>query len=442
MKPHVIFVAIVTLAAVPSTFAQCTGGQVVTSFGPNGSNGYVQISPQLNANVPAGGPEGMIRDPSSGAFYAVAALAGDASNNAINSLVRLKPGGAMDTGFAGIGFVVPQGQPDTAGSAVAVDGSGNAIVVSWNNQQLTVNRYSPTGVLDPTFGSSGVATAPLLAFSPSGPMNVAIGGDGSVYVAAFGSNQSPPQRYPAVVKFTPSGSLDTTFGSGGYSLFDTVDRGKATDIIVLPSGSILVGGRLGDSSNTHNVFYVARLLPDGALDPTFGPVTSPIPGVSTYDFGPNLLAVGRKMALRPDGRIVLVGGLTDPNTGIISGEGVVQFLPNGLPDSSFGTAGAVTISFGANSVWFPHVALQNNGKILLSGYLFTEPTQTFSNAAVARLTSSGAVDTTFGVNGIATLSPPSVPILPTWGRSPTIPVEPSRPRSPQRMTLAPCKRTT
>src|SRR4051812_43426309 len=72
---------------------------------------------------------------------------------------------------------------------------------------------------------------------------------------------------------TPTaGALDPTFGAGGVAttaLSPGWDRAYA--VAVQPDGKILVGGEYnGNGSIGAGDFAVARYLPDGTLDTTFG----------------------------------------------------------------------------------------------------------------------------------------------------------------------------
>ena len=79
--------------------------------------------------------------------------------------------------------------------------------------------------------------------------------------------------------------------------------------------------------------------------------------------------------LQPDGRIVVAGYTQAVN----SPTAVARVNGNGTPDLGFGTAGKVTVDFGA-ATFGNAVALQPNGRIVVAGQ------RTGSNDfAVARL---------------------------------------------------------
>jgi uncharacterized delta-60 repeat protein len=123
------------------------------------------------------------------------------------------------------------------------------------------------------------------------------------------------------------GSIDTTFGSGGWTSIggsSVPGLGNLEDAVTLPSGDILLAGSTG----------LARLLPSGKLDPSFGSGGSATaPGVGSVDSA----AV---VAVQPDGDIIYAGAASSPDGG--TEWEVARFTASGTLDTSFGTGGIVT----------------------------------------------------------------------------------------------------
>ncbi|WP_229844387.1 delta-60 repeat domain-containing protein, partial [Deinococcus indicus] len=79
---------------------------------------------------------------------------------------------------------------------------------------------------------------------------------------------------------------------------------------------------------------------------------------------------------------------------------LARYTASGALDSTFGTGGKVTTDFaGSSDVGFA-LSPDAQGRILVAGYTYTG-TQSF-NFALARYTSSGALDATFGTGGKVT----------------------------------------
>jgi len=396
MNKNALFLVGGWLCASPSVvLAQtCTAGLVDTTFGKAGT-GYVQLSPNLRNVANSTGPEGLAID-ATDALFALAEAAIDADGNGIPELVKLKRNGARDLAFGGIGSIVPEQPPAGAPDAqFDIDAAGNLLVglTTGDASNILVHRFSPAGVLDPTYGVSGVATIPL--YPLTGPWALRVAADGSVFVANRGFPPPPAMQHviPVVVKLTQSGALDASFGQGGYSFFYdgfSGPNGKATDLILQASGTILVGGRVGDNQ-TYDRFYVARLLASGVLDTTFG--TSA--GMTVVDFG-TVLAYGRRLAMQPDGKILLSGGIGLTPTSVVGDSGLIRLNPNGTLDTTFNLTGVLRIVGNGGAF---DVAVQNNSKILFTSDPYVDTAKTLTRATVTRLTTTGQPDPTFGSAG-------------------------------------------
>jgi uncharacterized delta-60 repeat protein len=93
------------------------------------------------------------------------------------------------------------------------------------------------------------------------------------------------------------------------------------------------------------------------------------------------------VAIQPDRRIIVAGSG-------MSKYAVARLNPDGSLDHSFGDNGKVVLD---EEEWISRVVLQPDGKIIIlgsSGYLQSE------RFRVARLEANGALDMTFGVNGV------------------------------------------
>ncbi len=127
------------------------------------------------------------------------------------------------------------------------------------------------------------------------------------------------------------------------------------------------------------------------LDPTFGSggkvISSPNGSNSIRGYG---------MALQSDGKIILVGGYDSQGPSFIA----ARYNVDGSLDTTFGTNGWVSVTFGGNLDIAVSVAIQSDGKIVVAG-LANTPNQ---DAALARLNPNGTLDTTFSGDGKVTVN--------------------------------------
>src|SRR6185436_17396118 len=130
------------------------------------------------------------------------------------------------------------------------------------------------------------------------------------------------------------------------------------------------------------------------------PTAGPVPGdldKTFAGFGVEGVVSGAEtcctldMALQADGKIVTAGYV---DTRLL----VRRYLSNGAVDTSFGSAGKAVLTFPGFSATANSVAVQADGKIILAGQVSTSP----SSFLLARLTTHGTLDPTFGGSGFVT----------------------------------------
>jgi uncharacterized delta-60 repeat protein len=315
--------------------------------------------------------------------------------------------GGLDAAFGGGGRVTTNFQiapADNLGHAVAVQVDGKIVVAGnvnlYSNQEaldnydFAVSRYNPDGSLDPTFGSGGRVTVDF-GTANDGAHGVAVAADGRIVVVGYSGQGGATGYDVAVARLTADGALDLTFGTGGKQ---TVDLGSATDygnaVAVRPNGSVVVAGETY-RSDTGWDFAAAQLTPAGQLDSAFG-----TGGVQAIDFGATSdHAFG--VALQGDGKVVLAG--TSYRDGVGTDATVARLTAAGTLDSTFGTGGAVVIEYNSSPDEYAYgVAIQADGKIVVAGQSY-QGDANGGDFAVARLTTAGVLDGTFGTGGKQTI---------------------------------------
>lgn len=215
-----------------------------------------------------------------------------------------------------------------------------------------------------------------VAFQPDGKI-VAAGHS----IAAVG--YSTQQQF-AAVRYLADGSVDTSFGSNGIATLAIGNgSGTATSVMILPNGRILLAGSAGGD------FAVARLMPDGAVDTSFG-----LAGKSTIRVNGAEGTPGKALLLQ-DGRVVLSGTVASADGGDMV---LIRFLPNGALDPEFGQGGVATVDFGGAGDSGYAVAAAADGALFVAGASMADPV-TWKDFAVAKVLPSGTPDPAFGVNG-------------------------------------------
>jgi uncharacterized delta-60 repeat protein len=281
------------------------------------------------------------------------------------ALSRYNANGSLDPAFGSGGKVRTDfGTLWDGASAVAIQADGKIVVAgSRNALDFALARYSPDGSLDSSFGGSGKVVTDLQ--SADWAHGVAIQPDGKI--VAVGTQGG---RF-AVVRYNPNGSLDTSFGGVGYVITSiTGGYDWAASILIQPDGKIVAAGYGNAGSPVENPgLALARYNPDGSTDASFGVAGK----VYTRDPGAS------NVATQADGKLVVAGGI------------VSRYDANGRLDPSFGSHGKVALGRTASA---SVVLVQPDRKLVVAG-------RHAGDFLVARLKPNGSVDTTFGDHGQA-----------------------------------------
>lgn len=317
---------------------------------------------------------------------------GVAANGTISAsttmeLVVRGPAGSIDSNFGNQGIVSGFLTTTNFGTfdAAGIDANGN-ILIAIDSQlgggQVLVVRIRPDGTLDPTFGTSGIATVPNtgVSFDALFPLST-----GDIELCGLSENGSP--WTDEFVRLTATGAIDTSFspdGGIGNSILRT--DGQPYVFTLDSTGRVVETGFTGNAQG----FLLTRRTALGALDSTFDA------GFASTIGGP-----GGATLIQPDGMIVASYASRSAPYGM----GLVRTDSSGNLDPSFGTGGIVPGTGPGNP---SGLVLESDGKLLTGGVVFTSGGSEMPGGFVARYLSSGALDVTYGTDGTTTITPGNV----------------------------------
>ncbi len=295
--------------------------------------------------------------------------------------------GLVTTEFNSSTYAMP-GDETGAWNVAVQPNDGKIILVGDTGSAATgyhfvVARYNPNGVLDPTFGQNGQVTLNFGSPQDHG-YGVTVQPDGKILVVGTTYNSATGLDEFAVARLLPNGSLDPGFSSADDNLGPGMVTVGFDGVDIAFFGNLraqLQGNQivLSDSRCNGNL-ALARLNSDGSVDNSFG----------TAGNGRVLIPVGGIYSLadtviEPSGKIVIAD-----ETGR-----VFRLNSDGSPDSTFSNQ---TLDFSAGTV-----ILDAQGNLLIGGRN-DEETFTHQDWVVARLGADGNVDTNFGTGGEAQIS--------------------------------------
>lgn len=287
---------------IPITFDQCYSNSVIIQP----SDGYIVLGGSVRRINP--GP-----------------------NKIFIALVRLTTTGALDTLFGtnGNGTVYASfnslNNNEDFCNCLSIQTDGKIVSGGVNSplpqpatsQNLSVSRFTTSGLLDLTFNISGPTPGWLIipnlpSYNNNFARGIGINSIGQIIISSSIIKLSFETCF-GVAAVTSSGTLDTSFGTGGQTILD--------------------------------------------LSPTYN-LTSPL-----FSNGTNALA------LQSDNKIVITGGFTNTITGA-EGFSLARFDTNGTLDLTFGLAGVGYILselVSPNTEIGYSVAIQTDGKVLVGG---------------------------------------------------------------------------
>lgn|GEM_PF-3386579 len=368
-----VLVLSLALQILIGTPAQADSGGIDTSFGNSGSVQVAIGDPGAMISGLAIDANGKIYQ--SGAQYVNSVWVG--------AVARLNSDGSIDSQFGTSGFFQDASQ---TGRFTDVAFHGDLIYVL--DRLGRVLRLLPDGQLDTTFADSGV-----LAFNPSeitGNLSygtLSVNSSGQIFVSGWGSRTvSGNASYDSfVAAFDSQGLPLTNFGSSGVAYLPrTTDQDLIYDSVIDESGNLFLSG----SKSFPNYFWIVKVLPDGILDPTFGidgEVSSSAPSGYTggsWDY----------ISLDSNSKILVTGSVTNL-AGTDSDIFASRFNSDGTEDFqrriSFGRfEEGQFIQEGRGGIY---IAARSAG---LVGGTYVDKQH------LIRLTDLGAVDTSFGVDGV------------------------------------------
>lgn len=279
-------------------------------------------------------------------------------------VIRLHTDGTLDNTFGSDGIaVVDFAEALDYSEAIAIQPDGKILLGGYSNNDFLVVRLKVDGTLDNTFGTGGM-TKTAFGYYKSGVTDIAIQSDGKIVAGGESLNSSNFKKF-SVARYNTNGTPDLSFGVEGKQTYDiSTAYDNLTAVCIQSDGKILLGGHKYVGFGTKYDFVVARILPNGLLDNTFG-----VDGfaIARLVDGTNQL---KDMLLQADGKIVFAGYTV---IGTVVDYGLGRFNSNGTLDNSFSPTGMINTDPFSIDDFGEAVALQSDGKIILVGHSSSSP---------------------------------------------------------------------
>lgn len=183
----------------------------------------------------------------------IVAGSGTAGGESVGFIAGVDSDGLAIAGFTDTLVSNPlSGGGDFGFNAVAIL-PGDYILAGGGGGDLTLAQFTSTGTADPAFGTAGIATFNFFTYETATGPNPAydvitalsIQNDGRILMAGrTGASTNASNLDRVLGRVTAAGTLDTTFGAGGYApLTDLGNDEVPLAVVVRPSGDIVLAGQ-------------------------------------------------------------------------------------------------------------------------------------------------------------------------------------------------------
>jgi uncharacterized delta-60 repeat protein len=322
---------------------------------------------------------------------------------AAKQLLRLNPNGTLDTTFAGLGFVglipppsimnpVPCDNYDGVRSVkIQPDGKilvGGSFIKYGNSTVNSLVRLNSDGSIDTSFniGTGLKSDVTSLVLQPNGDVWVLLNANGVNYTSSGAMNS-----YGEIVKtfndfevglflkLDTNGNLLNEQKNSNFPVKSMV-KTNTSDIALLGESRLPYNRGIKLINNNGNPIFNSSLFSGFNYLPGYGNVCT------------------RDMIVQPDGKMIVCGDFTKYNN--IAANGLIRLNSDYTIDTSFNIGTGFTRSQVGLNASITTIALQTDGKILVSGYFEFFNGMPITNGII-RINSNGTLDSSFNCSDFA-----------------------------------------
>ena len=244
---------------------------------------------------------------------------------------------------------------------------------------VSLVSFAQDGSLDTSFGDGGIVIADVNN-SDDYAYGLAEAPNGRILVLNAGQNLQTGDSFWGMLAFTSEGDADNSFSDDGFLELPSPNSDYYSSIGIQQDGKILYA----TFGNTD--FKITRLLENGTLDTDFGVDGEVVVFNSSNAYN--------KVVYNQDDSFFAIAKFIENGTPLIK---VEKFLPDGIVDTSYGINGILNFLLQANST-VREAHITNSGNLVVHYEVNNSP-QNF----ITRYLSDGALDISFGTNGIAVI---------------------------------------
>ena len=286
--------------------------------------------------------------------------------NGYSSVLRFNQNGTIDSSFDFDGqTTILLNSTENIPGDLKVQNDGKILIAgtakngtsSWN---MIVIRLNTDGSIDSSFSFDGVAKINAPGYNPT-IYTMAIQADGKIVIG--GTLEAGTLHKYVLIRFDSNGNIDNTFDADGIVNSNLLNDNIFKSIAIQSDGKIVAAGTIQMSGSKD--FLTVRFNTDGSLDNNFGNN-----GISITDF--NLTDdSGNALSIQSDNKIIVVGAMYSPLLPLSYNTIIARYNSNGVLDINFGSSGKVISTTFESTTFANSCALQADGRIVVSGFLYS-----------------------------------------------------------------------
>lgn len=278
----------------PTLWRFLENGALDTTFGTSSGKSLLSV-----ASAEVQGTD-LAVDPASGEYL----LLGNQQGNWL-TVGRFNAQGTLQKSFGTTGYVTFKSLPSATGARLKVDQAGRVVVAGssrpgGSTTDLMVVRFLPDGSLDSSFAGKGYLSHDGAGGTPGAhetAQDLELDAQGNLW--ACGSTSGGKGKL-VVWKLRADGSLDPAFGAQGVLVDQPGAASEGSACRLDGIGRLVVAGTSSDTTG-RSLLTLWRLLPSGAIDPSFGGKAAVV------DATPGRDQHVRSLALAANGRAIVCG---------------------------------------------------------------------------------------------------------------------------------------
>lgn len=217
-----------------------------------------------------------------------------------------------------------------------------------SSSSINIKRINQNGTVDAAFGTKIIDVDSYSSIDESESVKkMVLHNNKIIIIGRANANPTYSLYNMFIVRINLDGTLDTTFGTNGFTKISLGQNGTAEDIVVDDAGnSYVLGYNMGN--------FMVKFNANGIKDNSFGTNGS----LALGSFDP------RKLYRQNDGKFLLVGSKKNTSTNINESY-IERRLADGSYDTAFGNNGSIIIPSNMNTVISNFEYDYSNNSILL-----------------------------------------------------------------------------